>query len=158
MSDVLLFLEILMVGALFLQPSQSRIYTGVVFAGAILLHEVFFSETAGLMYHGSAALFYVGIIILTSFAAPVTRLVLDIHKICLASILINALGWALWSFYFPPAIYNIAYIGLHCWVIYALMQRTRRKDDGFRREWRDINFRLLPNCWGKLLPDYKGQT
>lgn len=147
-----------MVGALLLQPSQSRVYTGVVFAGAILLHELFFSESAGLTYHGSAALFYVGIIMLTAAAAPVTRLVLDIHKICLASIMINAGGWLLWFFYFPPEIYNIAYLGLHCWAMYALMQRTKRKDDGFRSDWRDINFCLLPNGRNKYLPQYKGRT
>jgi len=147
-----------MVGALFLQPSQSRIYTGGVFAGALILHETFFSASAGLVYHGSASLFYVGIIILTSFAAPVTRLVLDIHRICLASIMINAMGWVLWFFYFPPVIYNIAYIGLHCWAVYALMQRTKRKDDGFRTDWRNIDFRLLPNCRDKYLPQYKGRT
>jgi len=147
-----------MIGTLLLQPSQSRLYTGVVFAGVIMLHELFFSAFAGLAYHGSAALFYVGIIMLTAAAAPVTRLVLDIHKICLASITINALGWGLWFFYFPPAIYNIAYIGLHCWVIYALMQRTKRKEDGFRTDWGSVNFRLYANSWNKYLPHYKGQT
>jgi len=147
-----------MIGTLRLQPSQSRLYTGAVFAGALLLHEIFFSASAGLMYHGSAALFYVGIIMLTAVAAPVTRLVLDIHKICLASIFINACGWALWFFYFPPAIYNIAYIGLHCWAVYALMQRTKRKEDGFKTDLGDIKFRFNVGGRYKFLPNYKGQT
>jgi len=147
-----------MIMTLFLQPSQSRLYTGAVFAGILLLHELFFSASTDLMYYGMASLFYVGIIMLTAVAAPVTKLVLDIHKICLASIFINALGWVLWFFYFPPAIYNIAYIGLHCWAIYALMQRNRRKEDGFRTDWGSINFRLYANAWNKYLPDYKGQT
>ena len=147
-----------MVLTLLFQPSQSRLYTAAVFAGALLLHEAFFSATAGLMYHGSASLFYVGIIVLTSAAAPVTRLVLDIHKICLASITINAFGWALWFFYFPPVAYDIAYIGLHCWAIYALMQRTKRKEDGFRTDWGGVNFHFNAIVRNKFLPDYKGQT
>jgi len=156
MNDILLFLEILMIGTLLLQPSQSRLYTGGVFAGGLILHEIFFSASTGLIYYGMASLFYVAIIMLTAVAAPVTRLVLDIHKICLASIFMNACGWVLWFFYFPPAIYNIAYMGLHCWAIYALMQRTKRKEDGFRTDWGSVNFRLYANSWNKYLPHYKG--
>ena len=155
---MILFLEILMIGTLFFQPSQSRLYTGAVFAAVLLIHEVLFSASVGLMYHGSASLFYVLIIILTSAAAPVTRLVLDIHKICLASIIINALGWTLWFFYFPPVAYDIAYIGLHCWAIYALMQRTKRKEDGFRTDWGGVNFCFNDNSWNKYIPQYKGET
>ncbi len=158
MIDILLYLEILLVGTLLLQPSQSRLYTGGVFVGVLILHEIFFSASTGLMYYGMASLFYVTIIMLTAVAAPVTRLVLDIHKICLASIFINALGWALWFFYFPPAIYNIAYLGLHCWAIYTLMQRIKRKEDGFRTDWGSFNFRFYANAWDKYLPQYKGQT
>lgn len=156
MNDILYFLEFLMILTLIFQPSQSRIFTATAFVGTLIFHEIFFSASAGLVYHGWASLFYVGIIILTSFAAPVTRLVLDIHKICLASIFINALGWALWFFYFPPAIYNIAYIGLHCWAIYALMQRTRRKGNDFRADWGDINFRFNVGGRYKYFPHYKG--
>lgn len=152
------FLEFLIIGSLFFQPSQSRLFTGGVFIFILMLHELLFGQAEGLMYYASASLFYVGIIILTAAASRVTRLVLDIHKICLASIFINALGWALWFFYFPPAIYNIAYIGLHCWAIYALMQRTRRKENGFRTDWGSVNFCFNADSWNKYLPRYKGQT
>lgn len=122
---------------------------------AILLHELLFSNFTGLMYYGSSALFYVAIIMLTAPAAPVTRLVLDIHKICLGSILVNAAGWLLWYFYYPPTIFDLIYFGLHGWVIYALLKQTRVKSRDFKRDWGDINLRFLPDGRTEYLPKYK---
>lgn len=155
---MILFLEILMIGALFFQPSQSRLFAGGVFISILILHEVIFSQSEGLTYYGSASLFYIGIMIITSPAAHVTRLVFDIHKICLAAITVNAFGWLLWFFYFQPAVYNIAYLGLHCWAIYVLMQRVRRKQDEFRIDWGHIGFRSNADVCNKYLPQYKGET
>jgi len=146
-----------MIGVLFFQPSQSRLFAGSIFVFALMLHELFFAQSEGLAYYGSASLFYIGIMIITLAAAPVTRLVLDIHKICLASIFINACGWLLWFLHFPPAAYNITYLGLHCWAIYALMQRIRGRENEFRTDWGSINFRISVSSRNKYLPQYKGK-
>lgn len=147
-----------MIAALFFQPSQSRLFVGSVFVFVLMLHEFFFMQSDGFIYYASASLFYLGIMFITAAAAHVTRLVLDIHKICLASIFINSMGWLLWFYHFPPVIYNITYLGLHCWTIYILMQRVRRRQDEFRTDWGSIGFHNNTNAWDKYLPQYKGET
>jgi len=154
---IMIFLEIVIFVTLFFQPSESRLYTGSIFFAMLILHEFIFSTADGLMYYGTAALFYLGIMVLTAPAINVTKLVLDIHKICLIAIIVNATGWIAWFAYLPPNLYNFASIFLHACGIWALLRRTRKEEHGsFKLDGGHLNFRPNFSSCTEYLQKYKG--
>jgi len=156
---ILIFLEVLIFITLYFQPSESRLYTGGVFIFMLVMHELIFSDYEGLIYHGSTALCYLGIMIFTAPAVNVTRLVLDIHKICIMAIFINAWGWLAWVEYLPPSLYNLASMVLHACSVYVLLKRTRKADHGsFKLDGGRLNFRLNFNFCSEYIQKYKGPT
>lgn len=158
MTEYMLYiLEVLMLGTLYFQPSESRLFTGGVFILVIILHELIFSAYTGIVYYGSAALFYLAIMIITAGASHLTSLVLDIHKICLIAIIVNAVGWIVWYIYFPPNLYNFASVFLHAWGIWALMKRTGSKENEFRTDWGAIDFRPNADTWNKYFNSFKSK-
>lgn len=69
------------------------------------------TDAGMLIFHGSAAL--VDFILL--YSAPsfmVGQLCDDIQRLCLASIVVNFLGWLAYTAYAPPLIYNTVMWGL----------------------------------------------
>ncbi|MCK5018039.1 MAG: hypothetical protein KAS32_13365 [Candidatus Peribacteraceae bacterium] len=91
----------------------------LIFATVALMHDLYLSSLDGLFYYGSAAVFDFVVIILLSKLKPI-MLVCDIQLISLISMILNAIGWAMWMFYLSPALYNGAFIGLYlcaCFVI-----------------------------------------
>jgi len=154
---IMVLLEILILITLYFQPSESRLYTGAVFLLMLVLHEVIFSASDGLVYYGTSALCYLGIMFFTAPAVNVTKLVLDIHKICLMSIVVNAFGWVAWLAYLPPNLYNFASIVLHICGVWALLQRTRKEDHGgFELDGGLLNFRPNISFCSEYLQKYKG--
>jgi len=155
---ILIFLEVCILITLYFQPSESRLYTGSVFIFMLVMHELIFGETDGLTYYGTAAAFYLGIMIFTAPAINVTKLVLNIHKICLVAIIVNAMGWIAWKAYLPPNLYNFASILLHTWGVWALLQGTRKEDHGgsFKLDGGHLNFRPNFNFRSEYLQKYKG--
>lgn len=112
-----------------LQPNAPRFFAAVLFMSIAMVHELFLSNLTGLQYYGSSALFDLLIIVLTSGITPVPKMVLSIHKICIASMLINAMGWALWLLYFPPLAYNVAFLCLSAWTL-AVFTKEDKADVG----------------------------
>lgn len=79
-----------------------------------------------LLYHGSAAT----VDLLLMYCAPWLiqgRLCDDIQATCIASIFVNALGWALYLAYTPPVIYNSLIAGI-CYVQFARLLFVDRDD------------------------------
>jgi hypothetical protein len=111
----------------FLQPSAPRFFAAVTFVSITLFHEFALSDWDGLAYYSSAAFFALAIIGITSGINPIPKMVINLHKICLASILLNFFGWFLWFFYFPPLLYNLAYIILYAGALFIMLDR--RGDD-----------------------------
>jgi len=147
-----------MLGILYFQPSESRLYTASVFLGMLIFHELIFKDADGLIYYGTAGLTYLGIMFFTAPAINVTKLVLDIHKICLMGIIINATGWIAWSAYLPPSLYNLASMTLHACSVWVLLQRTRKEDHGrsFKLDGGLLNFRPNISFCREYLQKYKG--
>lgn len=113
------------------QPTMPRLFAAVLFMAVVLLHEVLLSGLTGLQYYGSAALFDLLIIALTGGVRPVTALVLRLHMVCIASILINLMGWVLWFFYYPPLAYDAAFACLYAWTLLVFTMREGANVGGF---------------------------
>lgn len=122
-GDAITFLIYAHIVVAFIQPSAPRLYAAVLFTAVILLHEFLLSDLEGLQYYGSAALFDLLIIGLTSGINPVPRMVLSLHRTCIASILVNSVGWVLWFFYFPPLAYDATFVLLYAWTLITFIKR-----------------------------------
>ena len=106
------------------QPNAPRLFAALVFVGVALLHEWLLSGATGLEYYGSAALFDLAIIILTSGIRPLPRMVLYLHIICLVSILANFGGFWLWYSFHPSIVYDLTFVAIYAWALFVLIKRT----------------------------------
>lgn len=90
--DAITYLMYALLAVAVFQPNAPRLFAAVLFVSIISLHELLLSDLDGLQYYGSAALFDLLIIVLTSGINPVPRMVLSLHRICFVSILANMAG------------------------------------------------------------------
>ena len=111
-----------------LQPTPARLKVASVFSGAALLHCIIGEQLDGGEYYISAAVLDSAIITITANFKEVSQITRDIHRVCLASIVLNASGWVTYMLYIPPSGYNLSFIFLHLWSIIILMKRNRRYD------------------------------
>lgn len=142
----------------FIQPNAPRFFAAVIFVSITLLHELFLSHYDGLLYYGSAALFDLAIIILTSGINPVPRMVLSLHRICIVSILVNLLGWVIWFFYLPPLTYDLAFVVLYAWALITLINRNGLDVGGYTLDSWATCFRFNRNTWGLYLNKHGGKV
>jgi len=141
-----------------LQPNAPRFYAAVLFVGVTLLHELFLSHADGALYYGSAALFDLAIIILTTGISPIPRMVVDLHKICMYSIVANFFGWVLWCNYLSPLAYNTAFVVIYAWALITLIKRNGHDVGGYTRDsWRSC-FRVYRRAWGRYRNQHQGQV
>ncbi len=115
----------------FFQPNAPRLFAALSFVGVTLSHELFLSNLDGLQYYGSAALFDLVIIILTSGINPVPKMVIDLHRICMVSIIANLVGWVLWFLYVPPLFYDASFAAICAWTLIPLINRIGSDVGGF---------------------------
>lgn len=113
-----------------LQPSAPRLFVGALFGLGILSHEVLLSDLEGLAYHGSAALLALLVVVVTGGIDPVPRMVIQVHKACMAFILVNAAGWWVWWLYWPPALYDGAVAAVLAWSLWTLIEGGGGRDVG----------------------------
>lgn len=150
-----LFYALLIVA--FIQPNAPRFFAAVSFVTVTLSHELLLSDLDGLKYYGSAALFDLAIIILTSGINPVPKMVLSLHKICIASILVNLLGWVIWFFYFPPLIYDLAFVVIYAWALYVFIKRDSLNVGGYSLGSWATCFRFNRSAWVSYFNKHKGE-
>jgi len=136
------------------QPSAERIFAAVVFITFTLVHEVTLSSTTGFTYYGTAALFNLLTILFTSGINPLPKMVLTLHRICLAAILVNAAGWVMWFLYMSPAAYNALFFALYVWVIITLIHRTGLNVGGLTMDRWHTCFCFNRLTWSKLLQSH----
>lgn len=115
----------------FFQPNAPRFFAALIFVGITLSHELFLSNLDGLQYYGSAALFDLAIIILTSGINPVPKMVINLHRICIVSIIANLVGWVLWFLYVPPLFYDASFVLIYVWTLITLIHRNRSDVGGY---------------------------
>jgi len=144
---IITILMVLIIATAFIQPNAPRLYAAVIFVGATALHELFFSDYGGLQYYGSAALFDLAIIILTSGINPVPKMVLSLQKICIVSIIANLAGWVIWFLYYPPIIYDLAFVAIYAWTLITLIKRTGINVGGYTLDSWATCFRFNRYSW-----------
>ena len=143
--------------AVFMQPSLGRFFAASVFASVAFTHDHLFADSTGLLYYGSAALSASMVIIFTSFFKHTPRMVITLHKVCFVAILVNVLGFILWYAYLSPAVYNLAFLAIYIWAIFALVSREGRDErrDGQLNKWRPGVF---SNWYSFINPTIKDES
>lgn len=109
----------------FTQPNAGRTLAACIFGGATILYGGASGGLTGAEYYIGAAMVDLAIIVLLSGIYPAPRLVERLQWVCVASILLNFIGWVAWFFYIPPDAYNAAFIGLYIYAIYALLKKDK---------------------------------
>ncbi len=155
--DAITYLMFALVAVAFIQPNAPRLFAAVVFVGVVSLHEALLSHLDGLQYYGSAALFDLLIIVLTSGINPVPRMVLSLHRLCIVSILLNMAGWVLWFFYFPPLAYDLAFVAVYAWALLILIKRDGANVGGYSLDSWASCFRFNRSPWAVRLNQYGGK-
>lgn len=118
-------LIMLVVIATILQKDQANLSAALIITSLTLFHELFFSAYDGTKYYLSAALFDMAAIILLSRLNPLPKIALDLQIVSFVSILTNTMGWVVWFRYYPPVIYDLAYVVIYSWVLLLLIKRIR---------------------------------
>lgn len=114
-----------LVAAVLLQPTEARVYAAALFAGPAVLHSLFLGHLDGLAYYGSAAVVDLAVLWAVGRIALPSATTIAIQRICLASIVLNAMGWGLWAAYLPPTVYNAAFVMLYTLALIILLQKDR---------------------------------
>lgn len=109
------------------QGTVPRLYAAVIFVSLTMLHDGLFGHLDGMAYYGSAVLADLLIITITSGIYPIPDMVISLQRVCLASILLNAVGWLLWFAYLPPTTYNVAFFALYAWAIWIMLKKDSRR-------------------------------
>ena len=115
------------------QRNAPRLYAALVYAAVNTFCEFFLADT-GVYYYGIAAMADLLIMILTSQISPMPKMVVNLHRLCLISIIANGIGWLMWYFYLPPDFYNGIFIMLYAWAIIILCERDHAGVDEFRAD------------------------
>lgn len=109
-----------LVAAAVCQPTASRFIGAVVFVSVAWAHELILRDLEGFAYHGSAALGALIVIVITSRLTHVSKMIIRLHHVCIASIVVNFAGWIAWLTYLPPEPYNIAILIVFVWALITL--------------------------------------
>lgn len=140
-----------------IQPNAPRFFAAVLFVVVTLSHELFLSHTDGGLYYGTAALFDLVIIILTTGISPIPRMVVDLHKICMYSIIANFIGWVLWHMYLPPLAYDAAFVVIYAWALITLIKRNGNDVGGYTVDsWRSC-FHVYRRAWGRYRTQHESK-
>jgi len=131
MASLLAYASLL---TIFNQRNATRFYAAAVYLFVAMVHELAFKDVDGPQYYGIAAMADLLIMILTSQINPMPRMVVNLHRLCLISIIANGIGWLMWFFYLPPDFYNGIFIVLYAWAIIILCERDHAGVDEFRAD------------------------
>ena len=106
-----------------IQPTPHRRYTAMTFAAFTFAHNMFMYPLEGIAYYASDALFYVAVMAITCKFNDIAKLTINIHRLCIAAIVLDAFGWVLWMAYLPPDVYNAAFVALYATAVVVLLIR-----------------------------------
>lgn len=115
------------------QRNAPRLYAALAYLLVNTSCEFFFADT-DVYYYGIAAMADLLIIILTGQIKHMPKMVINLHRLCLASIVGNGIGWIMWYSYMPPDLYNYFFVALYIWAIFILCERDHAGVDEFRAD------------------------
>lgn len=107
-----------------IQTENRRTFAACVYVFFnVIAHDLIFGKYGGLMYFGTGALFDLfAILIISKFALP-SKLAFHLTIICLISIVLNIIGWAMWLTYMEPTLYTLGFIALNIYTLICLIQK-----------------------------------
>jgi len=140
------------------QPNAPRFLAAVAFVGMTLAHEFFFSGSEGAMYYGTAAAFDLAMIAMTSKINPIPKMVLNLHKVCLMSIVVNFAGWVMWFLYLPPTLYDASFVVVYTLAVVALFSRGREDVGDFALDSWYSCFLLNRSSWANNSHKHQGKA
>ena len=129
-SSITWLINALVVGILFQQNSQ-RLYAACVFSVVIYFHDLLLSDSDGLIYYGSAALFDLLIVIMLGMILNIPKIVLRLQIISFLFIVVNFIGWLMWYSYQPPLVYDTLCAILFSLAFITLLLRDKKDVGGF---------------------------
>ena len=147
---------VLAIMLLALCQSKKRRAAALVFAGINLYHGLCMAGFSDHRYFISGAFLAMLIIGVTANLPTVSKLTIDIQRICIADIIINAAGWVMYEFYLDPFIYNMAFTLLYSWAIVVLLKDEGLRYGAYRLDNWASYFRFDNLQSPSISPKYKG--
>lgn len=130
MTNLLIYIIVILA---VIQPSKKRLYPALVFAILTLSHLYFSRDMDGFAYYFSAVL--TDLLIMALIVRSDSILTLHLMVVSITSILLNTFGWVLWEFYFPPMMYDTAFIILYLYAISKLFYGGGDVGDYTNSKW-----------------------
>lgn len=130
MSEINGILIFILLAVALMQKTSERLYVAVLFAILAGIHHIALYSVEGIAYYGSAALVDFSVIFFTYKLRVLSKAIKAIQDICIASILLNGIGWVMWMTYMPPHAYNAMFIALYSWAIITLLRKDAADDYG----------------------------
>jgi hypothetical protein len=125
--DVLL---LLLGFAVLAQPDIYRYAAAATFACLSLVYNGISGALDGAWYYIGAALVDLTALWVLAQIKPVPLLAIRLQYLCLASIVLNFIGWAMWFAYLEPALYDTAFIALYLVALYVLLKKDQADELG----------------------------
>lgn len=109
----------------------TRNFSAIVFVTACILHDLLFSQYGGFLYYGSAAIFAYCSLSLVDTSS-------SLQFSCIASIILNTFGYIAWFLYYPPNLYNHAFLSLYIITAVMCIKDWRDGAGNYRGDWRGV--------------------
>jgi len=119
------FLFVLMVIALLWQDSRSGFFAAAAYVTITLLHDQVFGDLTGWLYYFTATYFDLGVILLLAGIQGVSKMILRLQLISIASMVMNLAGWLMYEAYYPPDLYNMGFIVIYVLAVITIFNRDR---------------------------------
>ena len=130
----------------FLQPNAGRLMAACIFSGVTLVYDGISGGLDGAEYYIGASLADLIMIIMLSGINPLPRLAMRLQYLCMASIALNFLGWMAWFLYFPPTVYDGAFVVLYAVALYVLLKKDKCDVGGYTVSSWFTRFRFNPRA------------
>ena len=143
-----------------LQKGDERFFPAVAYAIVNIGHYLLFDWWAdGYTYYISAAVADVIIMAWIMSISRISNTAISLMRVCIAEVVVNFGGWALWWHHHEPSAYNAVFIGLHLWVILILLGKDKSDErGGFEVDrWTDY-LRLLAGAGNPNLQSRSSET
>ncbi len=121
-----MIISLLVWGVLIAALSRRRKSVALIYAVAILGHELFLVDLPGFWYYFSDAVLCLLIISTLYLVNPVTQISMALQKICMSAIICDAVGWIMWYNYLSPDWYNLSFVLIYTCAIWSILTK-----DGF---------------------------
>lgn len=112
------------------QPTLHRFFVASVFAGLTYAHNLHLYQLEGFAYYGSDALVYLAVMGITGSLSFIDDFTINVHRLCVAAIILDLFGWVIYMLYLDPYPYNVAFAMLYAISIVVFLTGRKANDRG----------------------------